>query len=65
VIGLIVGQTTTVAISTYESWNREILDENCVLVNDEYFLRATKGLNYSYNQLDIQGVEICKQKNLG
>jgi hypothetical protein len=65
VIGLVIGQTTTVAISTYESWNREILDENCVTVNDEYFLRATKGLNYSYNQLDIQGVEICKQKNLG
>ena len=65
VIGLVIGQTTTVAISTYESWNRKILDENCVTVNDEYFLRATKGLNYSYNQLDIQGVEICKQKNLG
>jgi len=43
----------------------KFLDENCVTVNDEYFLRATKGLNYSYNQLDIQGVEICKQKNLG
>ena len=64
VIGLIVGQTTTVAISTYNSWDREILDENCVLVNDEYFLRATKGLNYSYNQLDIKGVELCKQNNL-
>lgn len=63
VIGLIVGQTTTVALSTHNSWNREILDENCVTVNDEYFLRATKSLNYSYNQLDIRGVEICKLKN--
>jgi hypothetical protein len=65
VIGLMVGQTTSVAISTYNSWNREIVDENCVTVNDEYYLRATKGINYSYNQIDVGDLKICKQKNSG
>ena len=61
VLGLFLGQGISVGINTYESWNRTIEDENCVLVNDEYFLRATKGLNYSYNQLSIGEQEKCKQ----
>jgi hypothetical protein len=61
VLGLLIGQTTIVIINTSQSWNREIEDEECVLVNDEYFLRATKGLNYSYNQLSIKELDKCKQ----
>ena len=64
VFSLLLGQTISVGINTSESWNRTIIDENCVTVNDEYFLRATKGLNYSYNQLSIQEQELCKQKKL-
>jgi len=37
VLGLLIGQTTIVIINTSQSWNREIEDEECVLVNDEYF----------------------------
>jgi len=64
VLGLFLGQGISVGINTYESWNRTIEDEDCVLVNDEYFLRATKSLNYSYNQLSIQEQEKCIQKKL-
>lgn len=62
VLGLLIGQGIRVGYLTHESWTREIEDEQCVLVNDEYFLRATKGLNYSYNQLSIKELESCKQK---
>ena len=61
VLGLTIGQTLNVGLNTYNSWNRTIDDEDCVTVNNEYFLRATKGLNYTYNQLDIGAVEKCKQ----
>jgi len=59
---LVLGQFIRVGINTYNSWNRTVEDENCVTVNDEYFLRATKGLNYSYNQLSIEDVIKCKTK---
>lgn len=59
---LLVGQFARVTINTNESWNREITNEQCVTVDDEYFLRATKGLNYTYNQLNTQEVEKCKNK---
>jgi hypothetical protein len=62
IFALLVGQLGRVGINTYNSWNREVEDQDCVTVNDEYFLRATKGLNYTYNQIDIQEREICKQK---
>jgi len=52
IFALIVGQVARVGIAEYGSVTRVIEDENCVTVNDEYFLRATKGLNYTYNQLD-------------
>ena len=61
VLSLILGQGISVGINTHQSWNRIVTDENCVTVNDEYFLRATKGLNYTYNQLSIEAVEKCKQ----
>jgi hypothetical protein len=64
IFALLVGQLGRVGIHTYNSWNREVEDQDCVTVNDEYFLRATKGLNYTYNQIDIQEREICKQKKL-
>ena len=41
---------------------RQIEDEDCVTVNDEYFLRATKGLNYTYNQITIEEANLCKLK---
>ena len=63
ILGLILGQTISVGYNTSESWNREITDEKCVLVNDEYFLRATKGINYTYNQINTQELKKCKQKN--
>lgn len=59
---LLLGQFLRVGINEYNSYTRTIEDENCVTVNDEYFLRATKGLNYTYNQIDIEGVKKCKQK---
>jgi hypothetical protein len=62
IIGLLLGQTIRVGLNTYNSWNRTVEDENCVTVNDEYFLRATKGLNYTYNQIDTQEVKSCKIK---
>jgi len=61
VLGLTIGQTINVGVNTYNSWNRTIEDEDCVTVNNEYFLRATKGLNYTYNQISIGAVEKCKQ----
>jgi hypothetical protein len=64
IFALLVGQLGRVGINTYNSWNREVEDQDCVTVNDEYFLRATKGLNYTYNQIDIQERELCKQKKL-
>jgi len=65
IFALILGQFLRVGIYEYNSYTRIINDEDCVLVNDEYFLRATKGLNYTYNQLDVEAVEKCKQKNGG
>lgn len=62
VFGLLIGQITHVAINTSESWNREIKDQECVTVNDEYFLRATKGLNYTYNQIYGEELDKCKTK---
>jgi hypothetical protein len=63
VLSLILGQGISVGIKTSDSWNRVIENEDCVTVNDEYFLRATKGLNYSYNQISIRERDLCKQKN--
>jgi len=60
VFALILGQIARVGIYEYNSITRVIEDENCVTVNDEYFLRATKGLNYTYNQLSKEAVEKCK-----
>ena len=57
---LLIGQFIRVGYYTYDSWTREISDENCVTVDDEYFLRATKGLNYTYNQIYITELEKCK-----
>ena len=62
IFALLLGQFLRVGIYEYNSYTRIIEDENCVTVNDEYFLRATKGLNYTYNQIDIGQVEKCKQK---
>ena len=62
IVSLILGQGISVGLNTNQSWNREIENEQCVLVNDEYFLRATKGLNYSYNQLSIKEQDSCKHK---
>jgi len=62
ICGLIIGQAARVEINTFQSYTRTIEDINCVTVNNEYFLRATKGINYSYNQLDIEGIEQCKNK---
>ena len=62
IFALLLGQFLRVGIYEYNSYTRVIEDENCVTVNDEYFLRATKGLNYTYNQIDIGQVEKCKQK---
>lgn len=64
IIGLIIGQGLRVGIYTYNSWTRVILDEECVTVNDEYFLRATKSLNYSYNQIYNRSLDTCKQTKL-
>ena len=61
IFSLIIGQCLRVGIYEYNSATRIIEDENCVTVNDEYFLRVTKGLNYTYNQLSIGAVEKCKQ----
>ena len=65
VFALILGQGLRVGINTYNSWTRTIENESCVTVNDEYFLRATKGLNYSYNQISTQEVNLCKQQTSG
>lgn len=62
IFSLILGQVLRVGIWEYNSATRTIENENCVTVNDEYFLRATKGLNYSYNQLTTEAVEKCKQE---
>ena len=62
IFALLLGQFLRVGIYEYNSYTRVIEDENCVTVNDEYFLRATKSLNYTYNQIDIGQVEKCKQK---
>lgn len=59
VFGLLLGQFIRVGYLTYESWNRQIENENCVTVNDEYFLRATKGLNYTYNQINTDEQQKC------
>lgn len=64
IIGLILGQGLRVGIYTHNSWTRTIPDEECVTVDDEYFLRATKGLNYSYNQIYNRSLETCKQNKL-
>ena len=64
VLGLTIGQTINVGVNTYNSWNRTIENEDCVTVNNEYFLRATKGLNYTYNQISMEAVEKCKQNKL-
>jgi len=60
IFALILGQFLRVGIYEYNSVTRTIENENCVTVNDEYFLRATKGLNYTYNQINTQEVEKCK-----
>ena len=62
IFALLLGQFLRVGINTHESWTRTIENEDCVTVNDEYFLRATKSLNYTYNQIDIGQVEKCKQE---
>ncbi len=62
IVSLILGQGISVGINTHNSWNRIVTDEDCVIVNDEYFLRATKGLNYSYNQIHIRDLKKCKQE---
>lgn len=59
VFGLLLGQFIRVGYLTHESWNRTIENENCVTVNDEYFLRATKGLNYTYNQINTEQQKEC------
>ena len=58
-LGLILGQIARVGIYEYNSATRVIENEKCVTVNDEYYLRATKGLNYSYNQLSTEAREKC------
>jgi len=65
IFALIIGQCLRVGIYEYNSATRVIEDERCVTVNDEYFLRATKGLYYTYNQITIKDVEECKLKKLG
>ena len=62
IFALILGQFLRVGIYEYNSATRVIENENCVTVNDEYFLRATKGLNYTYNQIDTEAVEKCNQE---
>lgn len=62
IFALLLGQFLRVGIYEYNSYTRVIEDEKCVTVNDEYFLRATKGLNYTYNQISIQEQEKCKQE---
>lgn len=59
---LLLGSFMRVGLNTYASWARQIEDEDCVTVNDEYFLRATKGLNYTYNQITIEEANLCKLK---
>jgi len=65
IFALILGQFLRVGIYEYNSATRVIEDEDCVTVNDEYFLRATKGLYYTYNQITIKDVEECKLKKSG
>lgn len=62
IFALLLGQFLRVGIYEYNSYTRVIENENCVTVNDEYYLRATKGLNYTYNQLNTDEVEKCKQE---
>jgi len=62
---LILGQFLRVGLYEYNSATRTIENETCVTVNDEYFLRATKGLYYTYNQIDIDEVKKCKQTKSG
>ena len=62
IFALVLGQFLRVGIYEYNSYTRVIENENCVTVNNEYFLRATKGLNYTYNQIDMEGVKKCKQE---
>ena len=59
---LLLGSFVRVGLNTYNSWARQIEDEDCVTVNDEYFLSATKGLNYTYNQITIEEANLCKLK---
>ena len=62
IFALLLGQFLRIGIYEYNSYTRVIEDENCVTVNDEYFLRATKGLNYTYNQIDAEELKKCKQE---
>jgi hypothetical protein len=62
IFALLLGQLLRVGIYEYNSATRTIENENCVTVNDEYFLRATKGLNYTYNQIDTETQKLCNQK---
>lgn len=62
IFALLLGSFMRVGLNTYNSWARQVEDEDCVTVNDEYFLRATKGLNYTYNQITIEEANLCKLK---
>lgn len=62
IFALLVGSFMRVGLNTHNSWTRQVEDIDCVTVNDEYFLRATQGLNYTYNQITNEEVNICKLK---